>query len=171
MNQQQRSPDIQRQGLLLCPVAAAPQLGVAHTCLAPAPHPPQDLILPPMMSPHKLQESPLMGAPTRERSILGFFKGGWVEMEGRSKREGGREEGRLRRRRRRRRRWCTGPDCSGPTPPCAPRPRLCCCQAVRSRRTRPTREARASSSRTSHVRGGCLVAAFRAVVAAPHMRG
>ncbi|PSC76174.1 exostosin-like glycosyltransferase [Micractinium conductrix] len=41
----------------------------------PCYNPDKDLILPPMMSPHKLQESPLMGAPTRERSILGFFKG------------------------------------------------------------------------------------------------
>lgn len=35
----------------------------------------QDLLLPAMFSPHKYVESPLFGAPDRERDIFAFFKG------------------------------------------------------------------------------------------------
>ena len=33
------------------------------------------MIVPPMFSPNKYATSPLMGAPAKERTILGFFKG------------------------------------------------------------------------------------------------
>ncbi len=33
------------------------------------------MIVPLMSSPHKYAQSPMMGAPTKERHILGFFKG------------------------------------------------------------------------------------------------
>ena len=35
----------------------------------------QDLVLPPMFSPHKYTQSPLLGGPPRERQIFAFFKG------------------------------------------------------------------------------------------------
>ena len=35
----------------------------------------QDLVIPPMCSPQKYAKSPILGAPARERTILGFFKG------------------------------------------------------------------------------------------------
>ena len=35
----------------------------------------QDLVIPPMCSPQKYSKSPMLGAPARERTILGFFKG------------------------------------------------------------------------------------------------
>lgn len=38
-------------------------------------HPAQDLIIPPMASPNKYVRSPLLGAPSRNRTILAFFKG------------------------------------------------------------------------------------------------
>ncbi|KAL4438037.1 hypothetical protein ABPG77_004258 [Micractinium sp. CCAP 211/92] len=37
--------------------------------------PSKDLIIPPMASPMKYPRSPLLGAPSRNRTILGFFKG------------------------------------------------------------------------------------------------
>ena len=35
----------------------------------------QDLVLPPMFSPHKYSQSPLLGGAPRERHIFAFFKG------------------------------------------------------------------------------------------------
>lgn len=45
----------------------------------------QDLIIPPMASPMKYPRSPLLGAPSRNRTILGFFKGGSVTRVGMNK--------------------------------------------------------------------------------------
>lgn len=47
---------------------------MTHT---PIPAPPclQDLVIPPMFSPDKYPHTPMLGEPTRERDIFGFFRG------------------------------------------------------------------------------------------------
>ena len=51
------------------PLSPQPSRRLPRACLA------QDLVLPVMHSAQKYLESPMLGAPTRERRILAFFKG------------------------------------------------------------------------------------------------